>query len=420
MTLLLRTLFGSEASIVRDRGFQLLLLVNLSPPLGAALVSPLLNSLTSQYGVSEAEIGLIMTMFTAPSIVLIPVIGLLADRYGRKVIMLAGLLLFGTSGTALAFTTNFSTVLALRFVQGIGFGALTPIIVTSIGDLYEAGAEATAQGIRFATTGLTLMLFPLLGGVLVTIAWNAPFVLYAMPFPIALLLYLYLEEPSTADKAVSSKTNIGDLVMHVRRPQVAVLLVGRSIPNFAYISYLTYNSFIVVRGVGGTPGQAGVLVAVTSIAHTVAATQAGRMTAHFETRLYPLIGASIALGGGLTLLGAAPNLGIGLVAGAAVGLGFGISLSLYRSIMTGIAPPALRGGVVSIGSSLGRITSTVAPIALGATVSVGQSPLGFITTVRWAIIGAGITCAVSGIAAPIIARRSPPVERDSAATGADI
>lgn len=420
MTLLLRTLFGSEASIVRDRGFQLLLLVNLSPPLGAALVSPLLNSLTSQYGVSEAEIGLIMTTFTAPSIVLIPVIGLLADRYGRKVIMLAGLLLFGTSGTALAFTTNFSTVLALRFVQGIGFGALTPIIVASIGDLYEAGAEATAQGIRFATTGLTLMLFPLLGGVLVTIAWNAPFVLYAMPFPIALLLYLYLEEPSTADEAVSSKTNIGDLVMHVRRPQVAVLLVGRSIPNFAYISYLTYNSFIVVRGVGGTPGQAGVLVAVTSIAHTVAATQAGRMTAHFETRLYPLIGASIALGGGLTLLGAAPNLGIGLVAGAAVGLGFGISLSLYRSIMTGIAPPALRGGVVSIGSSLGRITSTVAPIALGATVSVGQSPLGFITTVRWAIIGAGITCAVSGIAAPIIARRSPPVERDSAATGADI
>jgi len=420
MVLSLRTLFGSDAAIVRDRGFQILLLVNLSPPLGAALISPLLDSLTSQYGVTEAEIGLMMTTFTAPSIVLIPLIGLLADRYGRKIIMVLGLLLFGTSGTALAFTTDFSIILALRFAQGIGFGGLTPVIVASIGDLYEAGAEATAQGIRFATSGLTLMLFPLLGGLLVTVAWNVPFILYALPFPIAILLYLYFEEPSTADEEDSANTNIRDLASHVRRPQVAVLLIGRSIPNFAYISFLTYNSFIIVRGIGGTPGQAGALVAVTSIAHMIAATQAGRVTAHFKTRFYPLVGAAIALGGGLALLGTAPTLGIGLVAGAAVGLGFGVSLSLYRSIMTGLAPPALRGGVVSVGSSLGRVSSTIAPIVLGAAVSIGQPPLGFVSAVRWAVITAGIACLVGGIVAPIIARRSPPVEEDSAAAGAGV
>jgi MFS family permease len=420
MVLLLRTLFGSDAAIIRDRGFQILLLVNLSPPLGAALISPLLDSLTSQYGVTEAEIGLMMTAFTSPSIILIPLIGLLADRYGRKIIMLSGLLLFGTSGTALAFTTDFSIVLALRFAQGIGFGGLTPVIVASIGDLYEAGAEATAQGIRFATSGLTLMLFPLLGGLLVTVAWNVPFILYALPFPIAILLYLYFEEPSTTDKEGSASTNMRDLASHVRRPQVATLLIGRSIPNFAYISFLTCNSFIIVRGIGGTPGQAGALVAVTSIAHMIAATQAGRVTARFETRVYPLIGAAIALGGGLALLGTAPNLGIGLIAGAAVGLGFGISLSLYRSIMTGLAPPALRGGVVSMGSSLGRVSSTIAPVILGAAVSIGQPPLGFVSAVRWAVITAGIACLVGGIVAPIIARRSPSVEEDSAATGAGV
>ncbi|WP_254538483.1 MFS transporter [Halomarina litorea] len=410
----LGTLFGADAAVLRDREFQLLLLVNVSPPLGTALVSPLLDTLTGTYGVSEAEIGLMVTAFTAPSIFLIPLIGLLADRYGRKAVMLAGLLLFGAGGAGLAFTTDFGAVLALRFVQGVGFGGLTPVIVASIGDLYDGGAEATAQGLRFAASGLTLMTLPLLGGLLVAVAWYVPFALYLVPFPVAVLLYLFFEEPSREETDGEGGENaggsVGELLSLLRQPRVAAVLVGRSVPNFAYIAFLTYNSFIVVRAVGGTPEQAGLLVAVTSVAHTVAATQAGRVTERFDSRLYPLMGGALALGGGLALLGLAPTLPVVLAAGGVVGLGFGLSLSLYRSVITGLAPTALRGGVVSAGASLGRAAATVAPLAMGLTVGLTQDSLGFVVAVRWTVAGVGVLCAGVGVLVLVVAHVSPPVE----------
>jgi MFS family permease len=79
---------------------------------------------------------------------MIPVAGALADRYTRKLVLIAALLLFGLAGAAIGFTTDFGVVLALRVVQGFGFAGLNPIIVTSIGDMYTHEKEATGQGIR--------------------------------------------------------------------------------------------------------------------------------------------------------------------------------------------------------------------------------------------------------------------------------
>lgn len=129
-------LFGDDASILSDLQFQLFITANLMGVLGTALVSPLLDTLIGAFDVSPAQIGLLMSVFTAPPILMIPVAGALADRYGRKPIIICSLVLFGTAGVAIALTTDFLVVLALRFLQGIGFAGIVPIIVTSIGDLY--------------------------------------------------------------------------------------------------------------------------------------------------------------------------------------------------------------------------------------------------------------------------------------------
>jgi len=133
----IRRLFGDDAEILRDSDFQLLLAANVLGALGTALVSPTLNSLTGPFGVSAADIGLFMSAFTAPAIVMIPLAGLLADRYGRKKVLIVGLLVFGAAGVTIAFTTEFITGVGLRALQGIGFAGITPVIITSIGDMYE-------------------------------------------------------------------------------------------------------------------------------------------------------------------------------------------------------------------------------------------------------------------------------------------
>jgi MFS family permease len=256
------------------------------------------------------------------------------------------------------------------------------------------------------------MTLPLLGGLLVAVAWYAPFALYLLPFPVAVLLFVFFEEPShgnESDTETVSAGSIRDLLAFVRWRRIAAILVGRSVPNFAYTAFLTYNSFIIVQAVDGTPEQAGLLVTVTSIVHTVSATQAGRVTERFDTRLYPLAGGVFALGGGLTLLGLSPTLLVALLAGGAVGLGFGLSLSLYRSVITGLAPAALRGGVVSTGSALGRLAATVAPLVMGVTVGLTRDSLGFVTAVRWTVAGTGAISVVVGVLAVVIAHVSPPV-----------
>jgi MFS family permease len=151
--------------------------------MGASLVSPLLDSLVSVYGVSEARIGLVMAAFTAPAIVAIPLVGLVADRYGRNPVLTAGLAVFGTAGAALAFTTDFRAVVALRFLQGVGHTGVASVLIVTTGGLFAGDREATAQGLRFTTVGLSLALVPVLAGLLVALAWQYPFTIYALGLP---------------------------------------------------------------------------------------------------------------------------------------------------------------------------------------------------------------------------------------------
>jgi len=407
------TFLGEDAQAVRDRSFQVLLLANLTAPLGPALVSPLLDTLTGVYGVSEAAIGLMVSAYTAPGILVIPIVGVLTDRYGRKPLLAAGLLLFGCAGVALTLTTDFRAVIALRALQGVGGAAIVPVIITSIGDLYVGPVEATAQGLRLSTSGVTQAVFPAIAGVLVVAAWQYPLLLYAIAIPIAGVVALRLEEPR-GTRSDGGRTD-GDppagsaaaLVRLAGRRPVLAVLAGRGIPGFCYFGFITYNSIVVVRVLGGTPAEAGLLVTVGSVSYAAAASQAGRITAGFESRRTPMVGMFLALGLGLGVVAAAPSV---LVSGAGVvllGVGFGTLGSLYRSIMTGIAPEALRGGLVSLSESVGRVTITVAPVIMGVLVAWLSPEVGLPTAVRLTLAAVGVAGAAAGVGSVLLGNVDP-------------
>jgi MFS family permease len=405
----LTLLFGEDADVIDDRAFRILLLVNLAPAIGTSLLSPLLSSLTGTYGVTEATIGLVMTSYTAASIVFIPVAGTISDRIGRKPVLLAGLVLFGAGGGGHALTDDFTVVLALRFLQGVGFSALTPVIVTSVGDLFAAGEEATAQGLRFAGTSVSQMLFPPLAGVLVAVAWNLPFVLFLIPFPVAVLVWRSLEEPSDdADRHETAGTQVRALLTQLKRPRITAVLVGRAVPNFLYLTFLTYVSFLVVRAIQGSPGEAGLLVTVASVGQMVTATQVGRLTALFESRFWPLVGATILMSAGLVTVGLAPSYPVLVVGSLGMGVGFAVSLTLYRSAITGFST-ALRGGLVSLGASLGRVAATAAPLTAGAAIATLRDSIGFVAAVRRTIVALALGCLLVSLGALVVARLSPAV-----------
>ncbi|NIB99610.1 MFS transporter [Halobacterium sp. R2-5] len=407
---------GEDSGILAERPFQLLLLINVLPPLGTALLSPVLGSLVEPLGATTANVGLLMSAFTAPAIFVIPIAGVVSDRYGRRPVLIFGLLWFGLTGTAIALVSTFEAALALRFLQGVGFAALTPIIITSLGDLYTGTKEATAQGLRFSGSGLSQTVFPLAAGVLVGFAWQYPFLLYAVAFPIAAVVYVAFEEPldSTADddSEAGFREQLADLRTLVAHRRAWTMVIARGSANLAWFGFLTYNSILVVDVLGGTPAQAGLLAALASLTYALAASQAGRIADLFDDRLYPLLATNASMGLGLALVFLAPSL---LVAGVGVvfmGVGFGLVLSIYRSVITTLAPPELRGGLVSLSEGSGRAAATATPILMGAAIAVATAYLGFEEAVRAVGIGTGLLGAGTGIVCLLAMSAAPPIRMD--------
>ena len=408
----LTSLFGDDADVLYDTSFRTLFLANILGPLGLGLLSPVLDSLTEPFGVSPSTIGLLMSAYTAPAIVLIPLGGILADRIGRKPLLIGGILLTGSAGTAIAFTTDFRIVLLLRFVQGIGGAAIVPIIITSLGDLYGGTREATAQGLRFTGSGLTQVVFPLIGGVLVGIVWKYPFFLYLIAYPIAGIVYLRFEEPTTGrerDGNDDDDDRVNDhpsLRTMLASSHVQAMILTRGFPGAVWIGFLTYNSIIVVQFLEKDPVQAGLLAAAGSLSFALAASQAGRITSLFSSRLNPLIAANVALGGGFAIILLAPFMPLTVAGSILLGCGFGVTLSIYRSLITGMAPPALRGSIVSMAESFGRVTTTVTPVLMGIAIASVAPRLGFEAAVQAVGLSVALLASAGGIVGLVIVSRT--------------
>lgn len=416
----LNRLFGKESIILRHTNFQLLFLAGLFSPLGTGVVSPILSSLTGVFSVSASEIGLFVAAITAPGIVLIPIVGILTDRFGRKAILVVSLALFGSAGTAIAFTTDFRVALALRLIQGIGFSGLVPTIITSIGDIFEGTEEAAGQGIRLTGAGLSQLVFPIVSGVVVAFAWQYPFFLYALSLPLVVVLILWFEEPAPNELAAEKQESDGRSVtrnvisLAVRR-HVWPVLLARGLPTFMWIAFLTYNSVIVVEILGDAPSTAGLVVASGSTAFAVAASQSGRITTRFSSRFYPLITGHALMAVGYSLFAFAPMISTGIVGAVLGGFGFGLTSSLYRSVITGRASSRTRGGLVSIGEALGRVGATMAPVVMGVMIEVATPRLGFGLAMRWTMFTTSVAISVAGGLALFVARQAsrpsrPPVE----------
>jgi MFS family permease len=401
------SIFGEDAAVLRDRSFQLLLLATMLPPLGSAIISPILDSLIDPLGTTPVDVGLMISLFTAPAIVFIPIAGGLGDRYGRKPVLFGSLLMFGVAGVAIAFTTDFQIVLALRALQGLGFSGILPMIITSVGDLYGDRREITAQGIRFAGSGLTATVFPVLSGLLVALAWQYPFFLYGISIPIALAIHLWFHEPEDieANEGRSDGFQVHRLLAVLIRPRVAATVLGRSLPIIIWIGLITYNSIVVVRVLGASSAAAGLVVALGSFAYAASASQAGRLTKLLGSQLRVLVSSNLVLAAGFALFLLAPNVPAASIGALVLGFGFGLLLTLYRSLITGLGDISLRGSIVGVSEAADRIIATATPLLMSVGIALAESSMGLAGAVQAAGLAVATISTLGGLLCLLVMQR---------------
>lgn len=138
----------------------------------------------------------VFSAYLLASTVSTPVYGKLADLLGRKRVLLFGLGLFAAGSMLSGLAQTMPQLIAMRVVQGVGAGAVGPIIITMIGDMFTLKERAKVQGLFSAVWGGSSVIGPFVGGVLTDqLSWRWVFFV-TTPFAIisAWILVRYVHE----------------------------------------------------------------------------------------------------------------------------------------------------------------------------------------------------------------------------------
>ena len=103
-------------------------------------------SLRSSFHLTGAQVGLLGTSTTITIVIFLFIAGPLIDQYGKRRVLLAGLLIFGISTIATAFSPSFEVVIALRILAGMGLGMLFTVPYQIIVEMVPAGVRGLSVG----------------------------------------------------------------------------------------------------------------------------------------------------------------------------------------------------------------------------------------------------------------------------------
>jgi predicted MFS family arabinose efflux permease len=373
----LTSMFGlGEMSSERGRALSIVYAASISLMMGVNFIQPALPALTTEFAVSDSALSLVMTVFTAPAIVLSPIFGVVADFHGRRLLLAGGLMAFGLFGTAMAFAPSFGWLLTFRALQGIGFSAVIPLTIVLIGDLLEGDQEIGGQGLKVFLDRIGYLIFPPLGGLLAAIAWFWPFVFYVITIPVGLAALAWMPE-------TKAKTNgrtvayLGDMLRLTRQPRLVIAFSAGFLRFFLDYGFLTYLPLFLVRTHGVSTATAGLLYVFFSAGAMITASQAsriarGRDKAHVLFVAFAVSGAAVAI--------------VPFAAGASwvgwtlffYGLANGVISPMQKSLLTQNAPAELRAGIVSFDRLIQQVSKTTSTSVVGLLLMTTE-----LSTVFW-------------------------------------
>lgn len=342
--------------------------ITLMAVMGVSSITPAFPQMAQALHVSTEQIGLLITSYTVPGIFLTPFLGIIADRFGRKRILIPSLLLFGIAGSACFMSRSFGWLLALRFLQGIGGASLGSMNVTLIGDLYDGERRVTAMGYNSSVLSVGTALYPAVGGAMAIFGWYYPFLLPIIAIPIGLLVLWKLKNPSP-DKDPDLENYIRNLIGTLKSWRV----VGLFTVNFLtfimlYGAMLTYFPVLLNQRFGKSSLVIGLMLAVASVVTAISSSQLGRLSTYIQERRL-ILTASILYLSTFLLLSFIHSFWLLIIPVLLFGLGQGLNIPSTLNLLTYQAPTKYRAAFLSVNWTVIRSGQALGPLIIGLSYS---------------------------------------------------
>lgn len=367
----------------------------------------------------------VFSAYLLTSTTTVPIYGKLADLYGRKPLFLFGTAIFLIGSAASGAAQSMEQLIIFRAIQGLGAGAVLPLVLTIIGDIFALKERARVQGLFSGVWGLSSIVGPAIGGVIVDhFSWRWVFYIN-IPFGLlsAFLLIISLQEnverkkhsldylgtvtltggivallfavlqggtswawnslPSIGLFAIAAILLILFLLQERRAAEpilpltlfnnriIAVASIGGVILGVVMFGITSYVPLFVQGVNGGTATSAGITLGPLLLAWPIAATLSSRIVIRYGYRFTSVLGAILeTIGVGMVMFF---NVNTGLpfivVAMVVIGTGLGLLSTAFVLSVQNAVPWNLRGVATASTQFFRTIGGTIGVAVMGSILN---------------------------------------------------
>ena len=377
----------------------------------------------------------VSTAYLLTSTVMVPIYGKLSDLFGRKPIFLFGVVVFLIGSALSGAAQSMNQLIAFRALQGIGAGALMPIAIAIVGDLFTPRERGKWQGLTGGVWGISAIIGPTLGGwITQNASWRWVFYVN-LPIGIAALLVLIFLMPTLRGRAKDVSIDYVGAALLVLgtvplllgftfagsqydwlSPQIIGLFAGAFV---ALASFIVYEAWLERRGgqpiiepslfknsifsvstlvtmifgmalfggiffiplyvqgvVGSSATSSGLVLTPLMLTSVVGSVVSGQLVSRLgKYKWIAIMGMLVSVAGVLLLVRLNVNSTNNdvLLAMLVLGLGLGIGMSLYTLIVQNALPTKIGQSTATL-TFFRQIGGTIALAAMGSVMTAAYLP----------------------------------------------
>ncbi|CAH1222912.1 Bacillibactin exporter [Paenibacillus allorhizoplanae] len=353
--------------------------------LGNSMLIPVLPAIRNKLQITSFQVSLLITVYSAVAIILIPIAGYLSDRFGRKIIIVPSLLITGIGGLisglgAWWLEHPYVVIMLGRALQGVGAAGAFPIVLPLVGDIYKSESEVSKSlGIVETANTLGKVLSPIVGSALAFIVWFLPFLTIPVLCILSTGLVAFLVKAPPKKNETAIRVTFRDFIQNLKQIFVnngrwlsAVFAIG-CICMFVIFGTLFYLSDTLedkyhIKGI-----WKGCVIAIPSAALCLASFFTGKRIGENKNLMKWITFGGVAIvSASLVVSGMVQSLYWLIALISLAGIGIGVTLPCLDSLITEGIDKAERGTITSIYSSMRFIGVATGPPL--ASVLVKFSP----------------------------------------------